>query len=288
MRRVTLAAALLAAASTTAFAQTTRPSTAPATRAATSASTQPATKGAASRPVTNATALAHRTENTHGGEAWESKDVLTADLYVEFGGNVRIDGPMAMRIDTSGIWMEPKDGVKAVWTGDAAWVSPDVDDFERARFHLLTWPYFLAAPFKIDDPGTNVDVLGTKPLQGESKLTAKLTFDSGVGDAPDDWYVLYMDQASGRLDAMSYIVTYTKSAEEAEESPHAIVYGGYETVDGVALSTEWTFYKWSEEEGVYGDPIGNARLTNVGFRAEQPGEFAQPAGAEEDKLPSAG
>ena len=52
-----------------------------------------------------------------------------------------------------------------------------------------------------------------------------MTFDRGIGDAPDDWYVVYKDNNSDLLAALVYIVTGGgTSVEVAEEDPHTITY----------------------------------------------------------------
>ena len=39
-------------------------------------------------------------------------------------------------------------------------------------------------------------------------ITVKMTFDSGVGDTPDDYYILYIDPKNYRLRAAELTVTY--------------------------------------------------------------------------------
>jgi hypothetical protein len=101
-------------------------------------------------------------------------------------------------------------------------VAPASAKLERARFHLLTWPYFAALPMKLADPGAHLQLLGERSLRGKVYQAVRLTFDPGVGDTPEDWYVLYRDPSSGRLAAAAYIVTYGKSATAASKEPHAI------------------------------------------------------------------
>lgn len=180
------------------------------------------------------------------------------------------------------------DGTVAVFDGERAWVSPAGAEFPQARFHLLTWPYFLAAPFKLRDPGAHLEDLGTRPLDGAEHPAARLTFDPGVGDSPDDWYVVYRDPSSDRLAAMAYVVTYGgRSAEEAGAEPHAITYHDLQQVDGATLPTTWRMWHWSEEEGVHGDPIGEVVLTDLAFVTPPGDAFERPADAQEDPLPSA-
>ena len=137
---------------------------------------------------------------------------------------------------------------------------------------------------KLRDPGSNLSILGNRLLGARQHVAAKLTFHQGVGDTPDDWYIVYADPQTGYLMSMAYIVTFGKDLAEAEKEPHAITYDGFDNVDGVVISTRWNFWNWSPAEGIHGMPIGDAALSNVRF--VEPGErtFARPANARLDAL----
>lgn len=224
-------------------------------------------------------------ENYHGLKAWQNQEMLVTDIRVEFGGQTPIYGQMMMSTDTRLVRIEQRDGTILVFDGQHAWVSPASSDLKRARFHLLTWPYFLAAPFKLQDQGTIHEDLRLRWAQGEPYRACRLTFEEGTGDTPQDYYVVYR-AFSGRLDAMGYIVTYGKSVAEADQAPHAITYHGFVNVDGVCLSTLWRFWHWSLETGMTGDPIGQVTLENIHFAPLDPGLFVKPSDAREDVLPT--
>ncbi len=260
----------------TSHAQTTKPTTQPAAKR----TTQPA------EPHSQiAVAFAWRIARAHGKETWDQKQAVQADIVLEFGGNEMLNGTLIYDMHTSCARIELKDGTTLVFDGERAWVSPAEAQVPMARFHLLTWSYFLAAPFKLSDPGSHLEASGTFPLEDKLVTTRKLTFDEGVGDASGDWYVIYPDLATNRLAAMAYIVSYGKSVEAAEEEPHAIVYHDYETIDGVTLSMRWTMHHWSAEKGPFGDPMGVVHVSNVTFIDVDETTFAKPDDAREDKLP---
>ncbi len=64
-----------------------------------------------------------------------------------------------------------------------------------------------------------------------------------------------------------------------------MVYDGFETINGVTLSTQWAIYDWSLERGPYGEPLTEGTLSNIRFEAAAPGTFKVPAGAKEVGLP---
>jgi hypothetical protein len=224
-------------------------------------------------------------ETAHGKVTWAQAKALQANLSLTFGGRPALAGTILFRTNLAASRIELGDGAIAVFDGSSAWVGPASSKLERARFHLLTWPYFAALPMKLRDPGSHIQVLGERSLRGKTYEAARLTFDPGVGDTPDDWYILYRDPSSGRLAAAAYIVTYGKSATAASKEPHAITYEDYVPVGGAHVATTWTFWHWSEKEGITGQPIGSGKLSDLKFVEPAANAFARPADAREDKLP---
>jgi hypothetical protein len=231
------------------------------------------------------TGFADAIEQAHNADAWYAHEAFRTSLDVDFGGSQVFSGDVLFTPAVGHVRMERRDGMTAVFDGERAWIAPPDAEFPRARFHLLTWPYFVAAPFKLSDPGTQLTPLPDQPLWDEPMERAKLTFAPGTGDSPDDWYVLYRDPQTDRLRAMAYIVTYNRPATEAEQSPHAAVFEQYAEVDGALVPTHMRFYHWSEEQGVHGEPIGEVKLTDPQFVAAPLHAFARPTRAREDKLP---
>ena len=197
------------------------------------------------------------------------------------------------------------DGATAVADAGKTYVSPPDAKLPRPRFQLYTWPYFAMAPFKLDDAGVKLSPM--EPATTENPYDgpyarAKMTFAAGTGDAPDDWYVLYVDTEKHDvpyrgstpphvLKAMAYIVTYGKTLEQAEAEPHAIVYGEFIDVPGpdgeptgVRLSTSWSFRNWSPDKGME-DAVGSATITGLELIAPPPGAFDKPADAREVAAP---
>ena len=230
-------------------------------------------------------------EAAHDKSTYSEHGALEADLVVEFGGNTLVDGRLTMDTPGGKTRLEITGGENAgsvlVFDGSDAWISPADSGFQGGRFHVLTWSYFLAAPMKLSDEGTHVETLGQLPFtDGQSLDAAKLTFGDGVGDSPDDWYILYRDDQTHRLVGMAYIVTFGTSLEKAEEEPHAIVYDGWQEVNGVWLSTDWTFYNWTLEDGVTGDPIGHVKLQNLRFVEFDAEAFTAPSGSKAMPAPA--
>jgi hypothetical protein len=229
--------------------------------------------------------LVDRVERAHRADRWYRHEAVAAHIDVTFRGNHVLRGTFTFDTAVGKVRAELDNGTTIVFDGQTCWVSPADSDFQRARFHVLTWPYFAAVPFKLDDPGAHVQSLDN-PLayNGKDHLGGKLTFSPGTGDAPDDWYILYVDPDNHWLRAMAYVVTYGKDAD-AELEPHAIVYDDYVRVSGSLVSRQWTFYHWSEQAGIHGEPIGHVSLSDIRFVTPDDQMFIAPPGAREETLP---
>ncbi len=223
-------------------------------------------------------------EKAHNAAAWRTKDAVKATFRSTMGGKVRLEGTMLTNTTVSKTRLELKNGTVIVFDGKSCWLSPPDAGLERARFHSLTWPYFLAAPMKLRDPGSRLEDLGKLELLDREYDAAKLTFDAGVGDTPEDWYVLYRDPETNRLHAMAYIVTYFGNDAPPAKEPHAITYENFEEVDGIPIPMLWRFWNWSKEEGLE-EQLGQFEISNVEFVTPDADAFKAPEGAVEQTLP---
>jgi hypothetical protein len=246
---------------------------------------------AASAPPTTAPAespadaFAARVERAHARDGWLAHEALAAEIEVTFQSSKLLEGQITFRTDMSRSRVDTAAGPSVVWDGRTAWVSPADAELPMARFHVLTWPYFALAPIKLRDPGAHLEPLGELTSQGRRFDAARLSFGDGVGDTPDDWYVVYCSPDDSRVDSMGYIVTYGITAEKAEQEPHAIRYGDYVELNGVPVPTRWTFFMWNEQEGIHGDPIGSVVLGKPAFVEPETGFFDPPESAREAPLP---
>jgi hypothetical protein len=210
------------------------------------------------------TALARNVQKAHGMWRWTDSRCVQTDIQIAFGGKVRLQGTLLTDRNAGRIRLALNNGTVLIYDGKNVWMSPANAPINQPRFDALTWAYFLTVPFKLNDQGTHLANLGPLPLiNGQNLPAAKLTFGPNVGDSPDDWYVCYVDPQTHWLRGMAYIVTYGKSVDEAEKAPHAITYDNYINVAGVILPRTWTFWNWTQDQGITGQPIGRAILSNM-------------------------
>ncbi len=214
-------------------------------------------------------------EEAHNKAAFMNKKAVSFDIDLEFGGNTRLNGKVSMTTNSTKVRLDKPDGTSIIYDGENVFISPESAETKGARFDIFTWQYFFAMPFKLTDPGTVWEEQQDRMLDSTSYKTAKLTFESNVGDSPDDWYVVYKDPETSRLKAAAYIVTFSKDQEKAEEDPHAIVYSNYETVQNVSFATGWSFHNWNQENG-FGEKLGEASIKNLKFFDPEADYFAVP------------
>lgn len=222
----------------------------------------------------------------HGSGGLYDMPPLQFHLTVEFGGERALTADGTYDARTGRVRFVDEAGGVAVFDGQEAWLGAfAIDPPTQMRFHLLTWPYFLAAPWKLGDPGARLATPGARQLAGAERLAARMTFGEGIGDTPDDWYVVYADSDDSHLIALAYVVTYGKSLEEAQAAPHAATYDAFEIVNGLRLPTHLTLWNWSAEAGLVGEPLGTVQFSDLRFGPVPDSTFAPPAGAQRVPAP---
>lgn len=159
------------------------------------------------------------------------------------------------------------------WDGANAWVYPDTAEVPvNVRFWANTPFYFLGLPFVVSDEGIQYEVLPADTLDNRVYDLVRITFKGETGDAPDDFYVLYIDQQTKLLGALRYIVSYPGFFPDGGHSPEKIMkVKGLTNVDGIRLSSGYETYWW--KESVAGEHITNIDVSDVSFKKELSEDF---------------
>ena len=229
------------------------------------------------------------TQRVHNIRAWWGKEVVRAEVKMDFGpGNV-IEGRFIFEAHGPRARYDRHDGSSIIFDGESAWVTPASAEALMGRFHVLTWPWFIIAPFKMHGEGINLSQAEIREINGAEFSTLFQTFDNGVGDSPEDWYRFFINQETQYLDAMSYIVTYGKDAATANKKPSIIFYSDYENFDGVLIATTYSFWFWDHKTGktLGKAPKGQGTVRDVVFLKPAEADFRPPTDARPLDLPSA-
>ncbi|SMG47206.1 hypothetical protein SAMN05661096_03360 [Marivirga sericea] len=208
-------------------------------------------------------------QEAHKLDAFMQEKIISFDIKLIFGGNERLNARIYSTTNSSKVLVENSEDTRLLFDGNEIWIHPKDSLYDGARFDVLTWSYFFMAPFKLNDPGTHHTEPKKLPYQkNDSLMTTKLTFGENIGDAPDDWYVVYQNEESKVLEAMAYIVTFGgRDQAKAAQNPHAISYSDYIKVEGIPFAQQWKFWNWSEEEGLQ-DQLGEATISNIQFSGD--------------------
>ncbi|TBW28393.1 DUF6503 family protein [Gramella sp. KN1008] len=214
-------------------------------------------------------------EEAHNKVAFMTHEAISFEIKLKFGEKTQLDARISIMTNSTGVRVDKADGTSIIYDEKTSVITPASAKTEGARFDLFTWQYFFAMPFKLTDPGTVWEVQEKRKLDSLEYNTAKLSFEAGTGDSPDDWYIIYQDPETGRIKAAAYIVTFSKEQAKAEENPHAIVFSDYEMIENVAISTKWSFHNWNETDGL-GEKLGEAEITDIKFFVPEENYFKTP------------
>lgn len=127
--------------------------------------------------------------------------------------------------------------------GEKVWLAQDSLYYppNRARFYHNLMFYFYAMPFVLGDDGITYTDVDPLLFEGVSYPGTKISFGKGVGDAPDDEYILYRDAKTNQMAWLAYTVTYGKN--EKSDRFSYIKYDQWENVHGMLLPKTLQWYQ---------------------------------------------
>lgn len=166
------------------------------------------------------------------------------------------------------------------WDGKKAWKTYD-DEAINPRFWSLTPYYFVAVPFVFADEGVNLAKHGEITFEDRTYDLIKATFSEGTGDAPDDYYIVYIDRENKTVGGVRYVVSYPGFFPDGGHSPEKFMkYDGAQTVDGITFAKTFRTFKWDVEKNKALELATNSEMSEVSFQPELPmSHFAIPEGA---------
>lgn len=225
-------------------------------------------------------AVLDRVDAQMGLAAWSTTEVLQAEILASFGGSELFAGTMTFETNGPRARLDHFEGPSVVYDGATAWISPAASTLHNPRFQVLTWYWFLAMPFKLRVPGSELGTLESVTSQGESFLRVRQTWAADQGDSPDDWYLFYIDPETHLIRGAGYVVTFGQEPG-AEPEPSAIVYRRWINLQGVRLPQRFVFTDFTEAEGFGTGVKGQVELRNLRFVPADTVRFDAPEGAKE-------
>lgn len=196
--------------------------------------------------------------DAHGGyQRWDKMKTLS---YTKGDENTVVN------LKNRKIRLESQDRIIG-FDGNDVWVYPDSIDASGARFYHNLFFYFYTMPFVVGDPGAFYEDMGQKEILGKTYHGVKVSYADGVGDAPDDNYILWVDPKTNQMEWLMYTVTYRSGAPNNNYS--LIRYSGWSNFSGLILPTSLQWYSF--ENDTIGEPRGAATIfQNVTLSMEAP------------------
>ncbi len=159
------------------------------------------------------------------------------------------------------------------------WASPSASNFAPpARFWTLTPFYFIGIPFVFDDDNANFEILSaTKTFQGQEYIQVKVSYEQGVGDSPDDYYVLLIDPNTELTRGAYYTVTSPLVNKTGEIVEKFITLDDLSDVNGLKLAGSHSTY--TMQDGVIQEKLRSTEIRDTQFLARGEVDFSIPKGA---------
>ena len=240
-----------------------------ASSAASSAASLPARANEARKRLEKSAAgkIVLRSTDRHGGlERWFAQRAIQFRYdYVPVKG-LRRNSLQTIDVHRARAYHDLEDFGAFSWTGEEAF-----KEFTKeypVRFWALTPFYFVGLPFVLSDAGVTLEILeGDSTTLGLPEADiVKATFS--VGDAPDDYYILYFAKDDGRLLATRYIVTYAPfyKADPSRKPKEKILYfADLQEHEGLVFAARHDFYMMQEERR--GEKVTVSTLSEVKVNA---------------------
>tara|TARA_B100000508_G_C11416076_1_gene255814 strand:+ start:48 stop:836 length:789 start_codon:yes stop_codon:yes gene_type:complete len=110
------------------------------------------------------------------------------------------------------------------------------------KFYYNLMFYFYAMPFVLGDNGINYGKAEAMEFEGETYHGISISYESGIGESPEDEYILYYNPKTFKMEWLAYTVTYF-SKEKGKEF-HFIKYSDWQDVEGLNLPKTLTWYNY--------------------------------------------
>jgi hypothetical protein len=178
--------------------------------------------------------------NAHGGiDNWNKMQTLSFTMEKPSGKEVTttnlktraelIETPTyTMGFDGSELWVNEKAGNE--YKGNA-------------KFYKGLMIYFYAMPFIVGDNGIIYEDTDPLVFEGETYPGILISYEAGIGESPDDQYMIYYDAETGQMEWLGYTVTFGKDGKSKDF--HFIRYNNWQTLNGIVIpkSIDWYTYE---------------------------------------------
>lgn len=147
----------------------------------------------------------------------------------------------------------------------------------NARFYYNLMFYFYAMPFVLADDGIIYKDVEPLTFEGKKYKGILISYDSGVGESPEDEYILYLDTETNKMAWLAYTVTFF--SKEKTKDFHLIKYDDLQMVNDLLLPKTLKWYNF--ENKVVGEFQREMSFVNVSISQTKPEDslFEKPDNA---------
>lgn len=187
-------------------------------------------------------------------------EVTTTDLYNRYS---LIDMPKhTIGYDGSEVWLHKKD--TTAYKGNA-------------KFYYNLMFYFYAMPFILADDGIIYEDVEPLVFEDVSYPGIKISYESGIGESPEDEYILYYNSETYEMAWLGYTVTFF--TKEKGKEFHFINYSDWQNINGLKLPKTLTWYNYENNKPT--TKRNDLEFINVSLTKEpmQVDIFKKPEGA---------
>ncbi|MDP9292346.1 MAG: DUF6503 family protein [Verrucomicrobiota bacterium] len=176
-------------------------------------------------PAEDATALADAVVAASGGDRWSQARAIDFTFNAAQGDKV-----LASATHHWDIW---KNTDTVTWKGKTITVNlaekNDAGDAKEGYARWVNDSYWLMAPLKLRDRGTNLTAKGEQTIDGKKLLVLQMAFEK-IGLTPGDKYNFYIDPETHLVRQWDYMPSAEKKTTASWEN--------YQNFSGVQLATE--------------------------------------------------
>ena len=207
--------------------------------------------------------------DAHGGiDTWNDMQ----HLYFEIVGkdnNVKLNTALKSRmaIVNYGSYSVGFDGERA-WTSDTTKIKTNSAKY---RYDLML--FFYGMPFLMGDDGIKYSEVDPLVFDGVTYPGLMISYNSGVGETPNDQYIVYQDPRTKEMAWLAYAPTSRRN------NFSYIKYSEWGITNGLKLPTGYTGFK--AENGLPTEKRSETKFVNASFSkvAKDINIFAKPKGA---------
>lgn len=177
------------------------------------------------------------------------KEITTTDLKTRAE---LIDTPTYTQgFDGETLWVNEKNGIE--YKG-------------KPMFYKGLMMYFYAMPFIVGDDGIMYKDTAPLRFEGNTYPGILISYEAGIGESPDDEYIIYYNAETGQMEWLAYTVTFGKDGKSNEFK--FIRYNNWQTVNGLVVPKSVDWYKY--ENNLPTEKRNTVEFTDVTLSRDAP------------------